>query len=135
MTAVDSTVLLDVLLDDPRYRERSLKALKAERLRGGLIVCPIVWAEASSAARDPDDLGGLLTRAGLTYDPFDQGCADLAGALWRSYCRLSAPRTHILPDFLIGAHAIRRGGRILSRDRGFFGRYFDGLEVVEPAAL
>lgn len=135
-TAVDASVLLDVVLDDPRYRDRSLRALKAERRRGGLIVCPIVWAQVFSSARDPETLGPLLERAGLAYDPFDRACADLAGRLFKHYRRVAGPRrSHALSDFMVGAHALTRGARLLSRDRAFYLRFFDGLQVVEPAGV
>jgi predicted nucleic acid-binding protein len=60
----------------------------------------------------------------------DQECADVAGALWREYRRSGGQRTRLIADFLIGAHAQVRGSRLLTRDRGFFRRYFIGLEVL-----
>lgn len=134
-TAVDAGVLLDVLLDDPRHRQRSLAALKAERRRGGLIVCPVVWTEAAAVVPTPEQLAEHLRQAGVTFDPFDRRCAELAAQTWRHYRRLGGRRPHVLSDFLVGAHAQARGGRLLSRERGFYRRYFQDLEVIEPAAL
>jgi hypothetical protein len=34
--------------------------------------------------------------------------------------------------FFIGAHARTRADRLVTRDRGFFRRYFDGLEIIDP---
>lgn len=39
---------------------------------------------------------------------------------------------HLGVRFLIGAHALRHADRLLSRDRGFYRRAFDGLTVIEP---
>jgi predicted nucleic acid-binding protein len=134
-TAVDAGVLLDVLLDDPRHRDRSLLALKSERQRGGLLVCPVVWAVAASVVREPDQLAELLRMAGVSFDPFDRRCSELAADSWRRYRRMGGRRAHVLSDFMVGAHAQARGGRLLSRERGFYRRYFQDLEVIEPAAL
>jgi predicted nucleic acid-binding protein len=59
----------------------------------------------------------------------DLACADLAGATWREYRRRGGSRTRVVADFLVGAHAQVRGGRLLTRDRGFFRRYFKDLRV------
>jgi predicted nucleic acid-binding protein len=37
----------------------------------------------------------------------------------------------VIGDFLIGAHGQVRGGRLLTRDRGFFRRHFRELEVLD----
>lgn len=133
ITAVDSSVLLDVLLEDPKYRDLSLAALGSAHAAGVLIVCPIVWSEVRAALREPAGIAEHLGAAGIHFDPFDQACADLAGDQWRAYRRAGGRREHLVPDFLIGAHARIRAGRLLARDRGFFGRRFSGLTVIDPS--
>ena len=135
ITAVDSSVLLDVILDSPQHCTASLAALRSARSQGALIVCPVVWAEVRAALTDPLTIDDALTAAGLAFDPFDQRCAELAGDLWREYRRRGGKRTVLIPDFLVGAHALVRAGRILSRDRGFLRRYFEDLVVIDPAAV
>jgi hypothetical protein len=134
ITAVDSSVLLDVLLEDPRHRDASLAALRVAHRGGALLVCPVVWSEVRAALRDPTEIAELMGAAGIRFDPFDRDCADLAGDLWRAYRRGGGRREHLVPDFLIGAHAKLRAGRLLARDRGFFRARFKGLTVIDPAA-
>lgn len=131
VTAVDSSVLLDVLTDDPAHRDRSLRALQAARQLGSLIVCPVVWAEVRGFFPEAAAMAAAFDEAGLAFDPFDRECADLAGRMWREYRRRGGARTHLVPDFLVGAHAHLRGGRLLTRDRGFYRRFFSKLQVVE----
>ena len=132
ITAVDSSVLLDVILDDPAHRVRSLARLKDARRLGALVVCPVVWAEVRASMRAPDTIAEVFDAAGIGFDPFDQACADRAGDHWRDYRRAGGRRTALVPDFLVAAHAQVRGARLLSRDRGFLRRYFADLEVIDP---
>lgn len=133
ITALDTSVLLDVLLDDPRHRASSLEALRSAHAAGALIVCPVVWAETLGAVQRPASLAEAFRQIDIAFDPFDQAAADLACDLWRAYRRRGGTRTRLIPDFLVGAHAQLRAGRILSRDRGFLRRYFKALVVIDPS--
>lgn len=131
VTAVDSSILLDVLTGDPKHGAASLEALRVARRSGALIVCPVVWAEVRGFFDDSDRMHGVLEEAEIRFDPFDRDCADLAGERWQQYRRGGGSRSRLMADFLIGAHALTRAARLLTRDRGFFRRYFSGL-VLAP---
>ncbi|MGQ0576055.1 MAG: type II toxin-antitoxin system VapC family toxin [Pseudonocardia sp.] len=60
--------------------------------------------------------------------------AAAAGVAWRAYRRARGPRTRVVVDFLVGAHAQVHADRLLTRDRGFFRRYFTDLTVLDPSA-
>lgn len=49
----------------------------------------------------------------------------------RNYRQRGGPRTHMIPDFLIAAHANAATAR-LAVDRGYFRPFFADLEVVQP---
>lgn len=100
-TAVDSSILLDVLTDDPSHRATSHKALYAARQAGARIVCPIVWAEVSAFFEDPEGMARSLDAAGIRFNPFDRACAEIAGEHPRAYRRNGGSRTRLLADFLI----------------------------------
>jgi len=70
---------------------------------------------------------------GVRYVPIDQPAAVSAGQAWRTYRDAGGTRRRILADFLIGGHALRHADRLLTRDRGFYRRHFEALEILDPS--
>jgi hypothetical protein len=68
------------------------------------------------------------------FSPVDLASACVAGERWRAYRQAGGSRERVAPDFLVGAHALHQADRLLTRDRGFYRRYFEGLEILDPSA-
>jgi predicted nucleic acid-binding protein len=132
ITAVDSSILLDVFTADPTYGARSRDALMTCLGEGGLVACEVVWAEVAAAFGSSEAAREALERLGVTFSALDGQDALAAGAAWRSYRRRGGRRTRVIADFLIGAHAALSAERLLTRDRGFYRTYFAGLAVLDP---
>jgi len=134
--AVDSSVLLDVLTGDLKFGAASREALRKAYDTGALVACDIVWSEVRAHFPDEAAFRSTLATLGVVYEPLRQDAAELAGKLWKEYCRAThrRERDRIVADFLIGAHAQSQSEALLSRDRGFFKAYFKGLRVIDPTA-
>lgn len=132
-TAVDSSVLLDVFGADPEFGERSRAALRKAYDSGALVACDIVWAEVRAHFPDHDAFSEALRPLGVTFDPLSPETARTAGELWREYCRrVRKGRTRVIPDFLIGAHALHQAEALLCRDRGYYREDFIELRLIDP---
>lgn len=131
-TAVDSSVLFDLLLADAQFGVGAREALDRAGMAGSLVVSPPVWAE--TRAYFPDSAGHTrqMLDLQLDYDALTSASASRAGALWREFRKRGGGQRRVIADFLIGAHAASQADALLTRDRGFFRAYFKGLKLIEP---
>jgi predicted nucleic acid-binding protein len=125
---------LDVLGADPRFGERSRKALRAAYDRGALVACDVVWAEVRAHFPSDEACEASFGLLGIRFEPLSREAALMAGRLWRDSRRASGgTRGRVVADFLIGAHALVQAETLLTRDRGFYHRHFRGLRVIDPS--
>ena len=157
-TTVGTNVLLDILLADKRFIERSSENLIVSGEEGKLIICEVVMAELSSAffrrRQGEVDVLAFLSDIGIELVPSSVESLFRVANAWNLYIsrrgryavcpecgkrfevrcpdcgRVITWRQHIITDFLIGAHALLHADRLLTRDRGYYGSYFPELQVV-----
>ena len=129
ITAVDTNVLLDIFIPDDRHGPVSRERLAAAYSAGAIIVSDIVYAELVPAFGDRSSLDSALSAINATLSPIDTSIAFEAGRRWMEYRRAGGPRARILPDFLIGAHALAAADTFLTRDERFYATYFPELRI------
>jgi predicted nucleic acid-binding protein len=132
ITALDTSVLLDIFTADPKHLDGSREALRDSIARGRIIACEVVWAEVGAFFPDPAAALAALETIGVDFSPSDVDTALAAGGAWDDYRRRGGSRKRVIADFLIGAHSMIRADRLLTRDRGFYRSYFSGLVVLDP---
>lgn len=134
ITAVDTNVLIDVFSADETFGPRSREAIRRALSEGSLVACEVVWAEIAASFARSEEAEAAMSRLGVRFDGIDQRTALDAGSAWHAYRRRGGRRQRVIADFLIGAHARAHTDRLLTRDRGVYRTYFEGLTVLDPSA-
>jgi predicted nucleic acid-binding protein len=129
ITAVDTSILLDILLPDPAHGKDSLKSLEKADEQGALVICGTVYAELAPQFENRSRLDSTLHKMGIEVIPINNDASYLAGTMWLNYRKKSKSRERIITDFLIGAFASVQSDRFLTRDRGFYRNYFTELKL------
>ncbi|MEW6754973.1 MAG: type II toxin-antitoxin system VapC family toxin [Candidatus Latescibacterota bacterium] len=130
-TAIDSSALLAIFNDEPDGRAW-LDVLVQARREGHLVVCDVVYAEVAPAFPSEGELREALRKLGASFQSVSPSAAWQAGVAFRAYRDAGGPREHLLPDFLIAAHALCQADRLAAVDRGYLRRYFSGLSLLQP---
>ncbi|MBM3293500.1 MAG: type II toxin-antitoxin system VapC family toxin [Candidatus Aminicenantes bacterium] len=157
IAAVDTNILLDLLIPDERYRTSSKALLDYHHEAGRLVICDLVYAELSSQFPTKLETGDFFHRTRIQIQRVSEDALDQAGRMWRVYIyrksthrfcpscgeplensctRCKTPllgRQHIISDFVIGAHAFIQADILLTRDKGFYWTYFKDLKIASPA--
>lgn len=149
ITAIDTNILLDILLPDPQYKDTSRSYVERGIKEGALIICELVYSELG-ALFSKKELDRFLEDIGVTLKLSTPDSLYKAGEAWKEYlkrrgsevqcptcgnkmritcnhCGQLLMRKHIMSDFIIGAHARVLAGALITRDRGIYKTYFKDL--------
>jgi len=132
--AIDSSVLLDVLTEDPRFAETSEASIGDALSMGDVVICDAVVAEVQAMLDTRETAMDALTALGIRYLATTEQAAVRAGHMQRRFRDRGGRRERVVADCLIGAHALLQCSALVTRDAGFFRDYFKGLKVIIPKA-
>ena len=135
ITAVDTNILLDILLPNENFFNQSRLALEEAWVAGSLVVCDLVYAEVSIHFPTREECDAFVSETGIQVELLERAASFLASRAWRNYRKRGGKRSRILSDFLVGAHAQVQASRLLTRDRGFYRELFPELKVLDPSRL
>jgi predicted nucleic acid-binding protein len=130
---IDSSVLLDVFTEDPRWLDWSQLQLTLAAQRGAIVINAVVLAEIAPRFSHVEDLRSALPSM-AAIEPIPVAAAFLAGRAHSAYRRAGGPHEAILPDFLIGAHAAVTSRPLLTRDPRRIATHIPGAKLITPAS-
>jgi predicted nucleic acid-binding protein len=154
ITAVDTNILLDILIPDAPHVDISEKSLTESLESGSVIISEAVYTELAAHFPLKEQIDQFLKETGIDLYPSGTDALYLAGDAWREYLQKRTnsmvcpscgttrefrcikcgsaflPRQHVIADFIIGAHASVHADRLLTRDRGYYRTYFPDLHLA-----
>jgi len=132
MTFVDSNILLDIWAPDPVWANWSQSMIDRLGFQDNLVINPIIYAEVSVQYSLQSVIDVALERMEISVLDLPNDASFAAGKAFRYYRKQGGPRTSILPDFFIGAHAAVLGAAVLTRDTRRYATYFPTVRLITP---
>ena len=129
---VDSSVILDIVTEDPGWAEWSEDALARARDDGTLMINPIVYAEVSTGFERIEDLDDAVPADDFRREELPYEAGFLAGKAFLAYRGRGGQKRSPLPGFYVGAHAAVRRYRLLTRDVARYRTYFPTVKLIAP---
>lgn len=131
LSLVDSNIIIDILEESEWSAWAERQVLKAAE-EGQLVINQIILAETATYFEDDQNLDRNLAALKLVKEELPWAASILAGLNHTFYRRAGGALDRVLPDFLIGAHAMKKSYRLLTRDGRRYRTYFPELEIVAP---
>jgi predicted nucleic acid-binding protein len=129
ITAVDTSAILAIFKREASAEGWLLRLAEAAR-SGPLVISEVVYAELAAFFVRAEDLEHQLENLGIDLLPSSRQTLFSAGQIHSDYRRSGGARTTMVPDFLIGAHALVQANRLASVDRGYLRKHFTGLQLL-----
>jgi predicted nucleic acid-binding protein len=133
MILIDTSVLIDILHDDPHWAAWSAAAFESAVASDDVAIDDIVYAELSAGFGALGDLDGALATLRIPVARLPRGALFLVGQAFKRYRRASGSKSSVLSDFFIGAHAAVEGAALLTRDPRRIRNHFPTVRLIEPS--
>ena len=128
-TAIDSSILFSILKGE-ESSEDWLSLLEYYSSISQLVICDIVAAEVAGLFSSIRKFKHSLEDLNIKLDHVNLDTCFLVSKIFRSYRKEGGKRKNLIPDFIIGAHALKQADVLLANDRGYLRKYFSKLKVV-----
>ncbi len=128
--ALDSSVLLAIFKGE-QSAARWLDILVKHVAVGELRICDVVASEIAAFFPKPAHFHQKLEQLNITLEGLNYEACYLSGSIFTEYRKAGGKRDRLIPDFMIGAHALVQADALIASDRGYFRAYFGKLKVID----
>jgi hypothetical protein len=152
--AVDTNVLLDILTNDPNFKDKSIKKLYKNSQTHQLVINESIFCELLVHFSNKNDLNRFLEQTNIQFIQTKSNSFAAVASAWKKYLSqtpkkvicpkcgkkitLQCPKCehifsahqHILTDFLIGGFALTETNGLITRDYGYYKTYFPSLKIL-----
>lgn len=129
---VDSNIVLDVFLNDPKWADWSESKLDEYDQLGILYINSIIYSEISIGFKRIEDLESAIAKAGLQMLEIPKEALFLAGKAYLKYKKRKGTKRTPFPDFFIGAQAAVQNLDLITRDVSRYQSYFPTVKLITP---
>ena len=129
---VDSNIVLDIFLNDPKWADWSESKLDEYDQLGILYINSIVYSEISIGFNRIEDLESAIAKAGFQMLEIPKEALFLAGKAYLKYKKRKGTKRTPLPNFFIGAQAAVQNLDLITRDVFRYQSYFPTVKLITP---
>jgi len=132
-TFIDTNVLVDLFSNDPDRSIPCADKLTEAKARGRVLISDLVFSEFSVAMNSLEEAEQVVKSLDLTRVRCSAAGLFRAGKAFKVYKETnSGPKLNVLPDFVIGAHAVTEAAPLITSDTNRMQTYFPDLEIIKP---
>lgn len=129
---VDSNIILDLFLDDPKWAKWSETTLENHARHSTICINPIIYTEISIGFKRIEDLEKAVSKACFQILEIPKESLFLAGKAFLTYRKRGGVKLNPLPDFYIGAQAAVLNLNLITRDVSRYQSYFPSVNLISP---
>jgi predicted nucleic acid-binding protein len=129
---VDSNIMLDIFLNDPKWVDWSESTLEEYADHARLHINSVIYSEISIGFERIEELESALNRAGIEMLEIPKEALFLAGKAFVNYRKRKGTKRSPLPDFYIGAQAAVLNLDLITRDVSRYRTYFPTVKLITP---
>lgn len=129
---VDSNIILDLFLNDPKWAEWSETTLAKQARHSTLCINPIIYTEISIGFTLIENLENAISKAEFKILEIPREALFLAGKAFIKYRKRGGTKISPLPDFFIGAQAAVLNLDLITRDVSRYRSYFPTINLITP---